>query len=83
MRRASLLHLLIIIVLHESVLCGQNILSNVFDENQPNEFDYQKSDDTEFLLNTDKLLQRNKRYLLWTNGGISKVSLFHFFFSSE
>lgn len=44
------------------------------DENQPNKMGHQKSVDSEFLLNADKLLHRNKRYLLFTNGGISKVT---------
>lgn len=65
--------------IYESAFCGRNILSHEFDANQPNKLDSQKSDDNKFLVDAGKLLQRNKRYLLWTNGGIAKVTAIFFF----
>lgn len=73
MKLAIFWHLLIIFPFFGTVFCGRNILKHEMDENQPNKIGYQKSVDGEFLLNAEKLLHRNKRYLLFTNGGISKV----------
>lgn len=49
------------------------------DDNQLNEIGYQNSVEAGFTLNAEKLLHRNKRYLLFTNGGISKVSNYFFY----
>lgn len=67
-------YLLLIFQFHGPVICGRNILLHEMDRNQPNEIIYEKSANSEFTLNAEKLLHRNKRYLLFTNGGISKVS---------
>lgn len=67
-------HLLVLFQFFGSVFCGRNILMHEMDEHQPNDIGQQKNVDTEFSLNAEKLLDRKKRYLLWTNGGISKVS---------
>lgn len=73
MKLAMFWHLLLIFPFYGFVFCGRNILKYELNEEQPHEFTYQKSVATEFSLNAEKLLHRNKRYLLWTNGGISKV----------
>lgn len=74
MKLTVMCQLLMAFLFSESVLCGRNILMHGMNENQLNEIGYQKSVDSEFALNAEKLLHRNKRYLLFTNGGISKVS---------
>lgn len=66
-------HLIALFVFCASVFCGRNILMHEIDENQSMDFGYQKNDEIKFRLNDEKLLHRDKRYLLWTNGGISKV----------
>lgn len=74
MKLTVMCQLLMAFLFSESVLCGRNILMHGMNENQLNEIGYQKSVDTEFSLDAEKLLHRNKRYLLFTNGGISKVT---------
>lgn len=55
------------------VFCGKSVLFSLNEkENRVNEY-MNANDDNDFLLDTGKILKRDKRYLLWINGGISKV----------
>lgn len=73
MRQAIFWHLLLIFAFYGSVFCGRSILMHEMEKNQPNEVAFEEIVDSEFLLNAEKLVHRNKRFLLFTNGGISKV----------
>lgn len=57
------------------VFCGNRFLS--IDDTGNHHFnEFKHSNDggfDDFLLDTGKILKRDKRYLLWTGGGISKV----------
>lgn len=54
---------------NESVFCGRNVLQYEIDDN----FDVQKNDETKFQSHDEKLLHRDKRYLIFVNGGVAKV----------
>lgn len=56
------------------VFCGKSVLFPLNEkENHVNEY-MNANNDNDFLLDTGKILKRDKRYLLWINGGISKVN---------
>lgn len=65
--------LFVLFMFYNIVFGGRRIFS-YDNENQLNQFE-KTNDDDEFLMDTGKVLKRDKRYLLWTNGGISKVIL--------
>lgn len=69
-----------VLSLYNAVFCGNTILM-YGNGNELQHFE-NVNDKTEFLLDTEKVLKRNKRYLLWTNGGISKVILDNVLFIS-
>lgn len=61
----------VLFLFYNAAFGGRSIVSHD-DVNQLNQFE-KTNGDGEFLLDTGKILKRDKRYLLWTNGGISKV----------
>lgn len=63
--------LLVLFLFYNAAFGGRKIVS-YDNDNQLNQFE-KVNDDSELLLDAGKVLKRDKRYLLWTNGGISKV----------
>lgn len=55
------------------VFCGKSTLLTLDEADRHPKKDTFADHDNDFLLDTGKILKRNKRYLLFTNGGISKV----------
>lgn len=56
------------------VFCGKSALLSLNEKENLVKEDINANGDNDFLLDTGKILKRDKRYLLWTNGGISKVN---------
>lgn len=76
MKRTTVLYLFVSILICHEIDRGKSFLSHDI-EHQPIGFD-QKNTNEEFQLNTETILKRDKRYLLFTNGGISKVIIYLF-----
>lgn len=55
------------------VFCGKSALFSLNQANNRINEGFGVDDDHDSLLDVDKILKRNKRYLLFTGGGISKV----------
>lgn len=56
------------------VLCGRNSLMFI-NHTEDHSADNPDASDNSFSFETEKILKRDKRYLLFTGGGISKVLL--------
>lgn len=70
-----------ILIQLNAIWCGRSalLLSNDDERLKRNEV---SNDDGDFFIDTSKVLKRDKRYLLWTGGGISKVNSQQFISSS-
>lgn len=67
------LFMFFIVVYLNVVFCGKSSLLSIDNvENHLNEIT-NTNDGGDSLFDTGKVLKRDKRYLLWTGGGISKV----------
>lgn len=58
------------------VFCGRNALFSLSDDNDNDHIhdDFNVYDNKDSLFDAGKILKRDKRFLLWTGGGISKVN---------
>lgn len=54
--------------------CGKSTIVSLNEMGSNLNENINSNDENDFLLDTGKILKRDKRYLLWTNGGISKVT---------
>lgn len=72
MNRMEFLCLFVLYLFYNAVFCGRSALFHET-ENQAPDFGSANDGSSDFLLDTGKILKRDKRYLLFTNGGISKV----------
>lgn len=56
------------------VFCGKSALFSLNDAENHIHENFNANDNRDSLFDTGKILKRDKRYLLWTGGGISKVN---------
>lgn len=54
--------------------CGRNALFSLNDDEDHVHNDFNTNDNRDSLFDAGKILKRDKRFLLWTGGGISKVN---------
>lgn len=67
---------IILFLMYNAAFCGKSIFQHG-NKLELNPMDNHINEESDFLLDTGKILKRDKRYLMWTNGGISKVIGIH------